>query len=108
MTVISSEISCSPNAIAICIVESSLQKSERTVLRFIREKIHSTSNSKRTKKVKNHRLKLALKATPKGPLTIKGTMMMKIGIARTSIRRLSDRNASMKSLSNILRLKRRK
>jgi hypothetical protein len=108
MTVISSEISCSPNAVANCIVGTSLQYSERTVLGVIGEKIHSTSNSQRTKKVKNHRLNLALKATPKGPLTIKGLMMMKIGIARTSIRRLSDRNASMKSLSNILRLKRRR
>jgi hypothetical protein len=33
---------------------------------------------------------------------------MMIGRARTSIRRLSDRNASIKSLSNIIRLKRRR
>jgi hypothetical protein len=51
------------------------------------------------KKVKNHRLKQALKKTfSKFPLLMKGT-------ARMSIKRLRDRNASIKSLSNILMLK---
>jgi hypothetical protein len=121
MTVTPSENSCSPNAVANCIKRSSLQSSETSVLEVIREQIHSISKSQRTKKANHHRLKLALKATPKGPLQIncplmikrrartyafpvKGPMIM-IGRARTSIRRLSDRNAKMKTLINILRLK---
>jgi len=104
MTVTSSENSCSKNAVANCIVRISLQNSETSVLGVIWEQIHSISKSQRTKKVNNHRLKLALKASPKGPLPIKGPLIM-IGRARTSIRRLSDRNAKMKTLSNILRLK---
>ena len=66
-------------------------------------KIHSTLNYLRMKKVKNHRLKQVLNPFSKSQLPIKGPMTRQMtGRARTSMRRLRDGSASIKSLSNII------
>jgi hypothetical protein len=86
MTATLSEISFSQNAVAYCIVRNSLKKSETSVLGVISGKIHSSLNSKRMKKLKNHRVKQSLKSFSKCPLLIKIPITRLMKRTRTSIR----------------------
>jgi phage terminase large subunit-like protein len=85
MTVTSSEISFSLNAVVNFIVQNSQQNSEISVLAVTMGQIHSIFNSQRMKKKKNHRLKQALKQIPKRPLLMKGPITRLIKRERTTI-----------------------